>query len=64
MELLIPAEIPWVKEAAESQGVRVVSHFVPDYIKQVWEERDKYWTKDQMEAREERKRKLKEIGYE
>jgi len=63
MYLLIPAPIPWVIEAAEAQGIKVVSHFVPDYIKQAWEERDKYWTKEQMELREERKRKLEEAGY-
>jgi len=62
MELLIPARIPWVVEAAESQGVKVVDHFVPEYIRQVWEERDKYWTKDQVQAREDRKRKLQELG--
>jgi len=64
MELLIPAEIPWVKAAADTMAVRVISHFVPAYIKAAWEERDKYWTKDAMEAREERKRKLREMGYE
>lgn len=63
MELLIPMPIPWVADAASEQGVRVITSFVPDYIKQAWEERDKYWTKEQMDLREERKRKLQEIGY-
>jgi len=62
MELLIPAPITWVLSAAQNQGVRVVHTFVPDYIKQVWEERDKYWTKEAIEQREERKRKLQELG--
>ena len=62
MELLIPVDIPWVKSAASNLGVKVVSNFVPEYIKQVWEERDKYWTKEAMEQREERKRKLQELG--
>ena len=63
MELLIPAPISWVEKAAYEMGVKVVSNFVPEYIKQVWEERDKYWTKEAMERREERKRKLQEAGY-
>jgi len=61
MELLIPAPITWVISAAGNSGVKVVSHFVPDYIKHVWEERDKYWTKDAIEAREARKRRLQEV---
>ena len=64
MELLIPAPIPWVADAASDQGVRVVTNFVPAYIKAAWEERDKYWTKEQMQLREERKQKLREMGYE
>jgi len=62
MELLIPADIPWVKADALEWGIRVVTHFVPEYIRQAWEERDKYWTKESMELREERKRKLQELG--
>jgi hypothetical protein len=63
MELLIPAEIPWVIDAARTAGVKVVTTFVPDYIKRVWDERDKYWTKEAIEKREERKRMLQELGY-
>jgi hypothetical protein len=62
MELLIPAPISWVQSAAANIGVRVVSNFVPEYIKKAWEERDKYWTKEAIELREERKRKLWELG--
>jgi len=62
MELLIPAPIVWVENAALNMGVKVVSSYVQEYIKRVWEERDKYWTKEAIEEREERKRKLQEIG--
>lgn len=62
MQLLIPAPITWVIQAAVDQGVKVVSSFVPDYIKHAWDERDKYWTRDAVQAREDRKRKLQEAG--
>jgi len=63
MLLLIPAEIDWVKTAAARTGVNVSTE-APDYIKQVWEERDKYWTKPFMEQREKRKEVLRKMGYE
>lgn len=63
MELLIPALITWVIAAARDTGVTVVSDFVPDYIKHAWDERDKYWTKEAVQAREDRKRRLEELGH-
>ena len=62
LELLIPAKISWVISAAADQGVKVISEFVPTYIKEAWEERDKYWTKAAIEEREARKRRLQEAG--
>lgn len=62
MRLLIPAPITWVQQSAADLGVKVVSDFVPDYIRKAWEERDKYWTKDAVQAREDRKRRLQEAG--
>lgn len=62
MTLLIPAEITWVKQAAAGLKVDVVV-WAPEYIKQAWDERDKYWTKEAIQLREERKRKLQEAGY-
>lgn len=62
MKLLIPHKIPWVLEAAEGVGV-TVEIWVPDFIRKVWEERDKYWTKNAIKKREARKRKLAELGY-
>ena len=62
MKLLIPAEISWVIAAGKNMGVEV-EVWAPDYIKHVWEERDKYWTKESVEEREKRKQKLKELGY-
>lgn len=63
MRLLIPERIQWVEAAAEKIKVLVIPE-APDFIKQVWAERDKYWTKPFMEARERRKEKLREMGYE
>lgn len=62
MELLIPAPITWVLSAAQNFGVRVVSSFVPEYIKQAWDERDKYWTKEAIQLREERKLRMQAAG--
>jgi hypothetical protein len=62
MKLLIPYRIPWVLEAAKDLDV-TVEVWVPDFVKQAWDERDKYWTKEAIEKREARKEKLKELGY-
>jgi len=62
MFLLIPAPIEWVQTAASRTEVMAVAE-APDDIKKVWEERDKYWTKPFMEAREKRKQKLRELGF-
>jgi hypothetical protein len=62
MELLIPAPITWVQQAALNMGIKVISNFIPDYIQQVWEQRDKYWTKEAVQARETRKQKMAEAG--
>ena len=61
MILLIPAAITWVQQSGYEQGIKVVV-WAPDYILQAWHERDKYWTKDAVTAREDRKRKLQEAG--
>jgi len=63
MQLLLPAKLDWVETAAKAVGVETVV-WCPDWVRAVWEERDKYWTKEAVQAREERKRILKAIGYE
>lgn len=63
MLLLIPTRIGWVIPAASNMGV-AISTEAPDEIIKVWNERDKYWTKEAVEKREARKKKLKELGYE
>ena len=63
MYLLIPTRIGWIMTAAERMGVKV-SMEAPPFIVKVWAERDKYWTKPYVERREERKKKLREMGYE
>ena len=62
MRLLMPAHIPWVETAAEKMGVEVVVE-APEFIKEVWKERDKYWTKPMLKKREERKKALKKLGF-
>ena len=62
MLLLIPTRIGWIMTAAEKMGV-MVSTEAPDFIKMAWQERDKYWTKPHMKKREERKKKLQEMGF-
>lgn len=62
MQLLTPAHIPWVEAAAADMKVNVIVD-APEFILEVWRERDKYWTKPYMEKREKRKKKLTELGY-
>lgn len=62
MELLLPVPITWVIQAAQGTGVKVITTFVPDYIQHAWNQRDKYWTKDAIQARETRKQAIKEAG--
>ena len=62
MHLLIPAPIPWVKAAAPEMGVEVYN-VAPDWVLQIWEERDKYWTPESRIKRAERKALLTRLGF-
>lgn len=62
MYLLLPAQIAWVRRSAANMGVKIHVD-APDFIKEYWEERDKYWTKPYIEKRLKRKKKLEELGY-
>ena len=62
MHLLIPAPIPWVKAAAPDMGVEVYTE-APDWVLQIWEERDKYWTPESRMKRAERKALLEKLGF-
>jgi len=62
MHLLIPAPIPWVKAAAPEMGVEVYT-VAPDWVLQIWEERDKYWTPESRMKRAERKALLTKLGF-
>ena len=62
MHLLIPVKIPWVMDAAPELGVEVYT-WAPDWVLQIWEERDKYWTPEARLRREERKALLKRLGF-
>jgi len=63
MELLVVKPLPWVEEAASANGVKVVT-WAPDWVIKIWEERDKYWTREHTLRREERKKTLRSLGYE
>jgi len=62
MHLLIPTMIPWVKSAAPDLGVEVYA-VAPDWVLQIWEERDKYWTPEARMRRAERKELLTRLGF-
>jgi len=62
MVLLIPEKVDWVIAAGKEQHVQIVVE-APQFIKDAWADRDKYWTKEATEAREKRKEKLRELGY-
>jgi len=62
MHLLIPAEIPWVKAAAPEMGVEVYT-WAPEWVRQIWEERDKYWTPESRLRRADRKALLEKLGF-
>lgn len=60
MILLLPAKISWVEAAAEKMKVQVVVD-APDYIKEAWADRDKYWSAQAVRERERRKKLLREM---
>lgn len=62
MHLLLPTLIPWVKAAAPDLGVEVYD-WAPDWVIQIWEERDKYWTPEARMKRRERKELLARLGF-
>lgn len=61
-ELLCVQPLPWVLQAAEKADIHIVK-YAPEWIREIWEERDKYWTKEHMRKREERKKVLRELHY-
>ena len=63
MRLLIPHEVPWVKTACSKMNVDYVV-YAPDWIQQIWEDRDKYWTAGRVFERERRKKALRDLGFE
>jgi len=52
--LLIPKAIPWVIAAAPGLGVEVKT-VAPDWLLEIWEERDKYWLPQARSQRAQRK---------
>jgi len=60
MVLLLPAQVDWVEAAAKKSGVKVVVE-APDFIKEAWEDRDKYWTPEAIRERERRKKLLRRM---
>lgn len=62
MHLLLPKAIPWVVAAAPKHGVEVKT-WAPDWVLQIWEERDLYWQPAAKMRREERKALLEKLGF-
>lgn len=62
MHLLIPKAIPWVVAAAPDMGVEVKT-VAPDWLLEIWEERDKYWQPEARMKRAERKALLGKLGF-
>ena len=62
LQLLLPYPIPWIMELAGEMGVQVID-WVPDWVADIWEDRDKYWTPDYQMKRADRKRILKMLGF-
>ena len=62
LHLLLPREIPWITSIAAEFGVTVKAS-APDWVMEIWEERDKYWTPSAKRRREDRKRVLAALGF-
>jgi hypothetical protein len=63
MELLVVKPLPWVEAAAAQNGVKLVA-WAPPWVIEAFEGQDKYWTRDAVLQREERKKTLRSLGYE
>ena len=62
MHLLLPRQIPWVRSVAQELGV-TVKISSPQWVMDIWEERDKYWTPTARMRRNDRKAILKGLGF-
>ena len=62
MHLLLPRQIPWVRSVAQDLGV-TVKIAAPQWVMDIWEDRDKYWTPTARMRREDRKAILKGLGF-
>jgi len=62
MHLLLPREIPWITSVAAEFGV-TVKVSAPDWLMEIWEERDKYWTPAAKRLRLERRQLLETLGF-
>jgi len=62
MHLLLPVKIPWIMDIADDVGVEVYA-VAPEWVLQIWEDRDKYWQPDARMKRAERKALLEKLGF-
>ena len=62
MHLLLPRQIPWIRAVSEELGV-TVKVAAPQWVLDIHEERDKYWTPTARMRREDRKAILKGLGF-
>ena len=63
MQLLLVQPLPWVVEAAGKAGVEIVN-YAPKWVVDIWEERDRYWSKKAIEERDLRKKRMRAAGIE
>lgn len=63
MELLVTKKLAWVEDAAIKQNIKLVE-WSPKWVKEIWDQRNEYWTAEAQEKRDQRKKVLKRLGYE
>jgi len=62
MQLLCVRALPWVQQSASAMDVKLIE-WAPEWVVKIWEERDKYWTRESTIKREERKKLLRSLGF-
>jgi len=53
----------WLEVVARKLNVEIVD-YCPDWVRKIWEERNKYWQPEYVAERERRKQVLRRLGFE
>jgi len=59
--LVVRAVEPWIT-AAKTHGVKLIE-WSPVWVREVWLQKDLYWTREAVELRERRKQVLRRLGF-